>query len=125
MICGWLEGHTMGEQHFGRRRFLLRALHISGLGLLGGCDSISQSHWGPRVLGVAEHLTRTVQRLLTPRHALAREYTEADLSLVFPANGNTNPANPEYQAHAGAQFVHWRLEVDGLVHHPLHFSLAE
>ena len=56
---------------------------------------------------------------------MAKEFTEADLSPVFPPNGTDNPANPVYQALARDGFADWRLEVGGLVQHPAVFSLAE
>lgn len=108
-----------------RRRFIVRAGQLSGLLLLAGCDSLSRSEWFPRLLGSAEGLTRRAQRLLTPRGAMAREYTEADRSKVFPTNGNTDPDNPAYQALAENNFVDWRLEVGGLVERPASFSLAD
>jgi hypothetical protein len=38
-----------------------------------------------------------VQSALTGRTALAREYTESDLSAEFRANGTTEPTDPDYQ----------------------------
>jgi len=108
----------------GRRRFLRRGLGLASV-WLAGCDALSRTDWFPRVLGVAEPLTRRAQRLVTPRSALAREYTEADLSPVFPTNGNTNPRNPLYQAHLRDGFVDWVLEVEGLVARPARLSLDD
>ena len=56
---------------------------------------------------------------------MAKEYTEADLSPVFPANGTSLPENPEYRAMAADGFVGWKLEIGGLVQHPTALSLAE
>lgn len=81
----------MSTPDIDRRRFLLGALQTSGFFLLAGCDSLSRSDWFPSLLSSAEGLTRRVQRLLTPRRAVAKEYTEADLSPVFPANGRATP----------------------------------
>jgi len=115
----------MSNHRIDRRRFLVGAAQAAGLLMLAGCDNLSRSDWFPRLLGGAEGLTRRAQRLLTPRKAMAREYTEADLSPVFPANGNNLPENPEYQAMAANGFVGWKLEVGGLVQHPTSLSLAE
>lgn len=108
-----------------RRRFLIGAAQAAGLLVLASCDNLSKSDWVPRVLGTAEGLTRRAQRLLTSKNAMAKEYTGADLSPVFPTNGNSNPENLEYQAMAAAGFVDWKLQIGGLVQHPTSLSLAE
>ena len=108
-----------------RRRFVIGALQAAGLFVLAGCDNLSRSDWFTSLLGKAEGVTRRAQHLLTPRRAMAKEFTEADLSPVFPPNGTDNPANPVYQALARDGFADWRLEVGGLVQHPAVFSLAE
>ncbi|MGH7000043.1 MAG: twin-arginine translocation signal domain-containing protein, partial [Stellaceae bacterium] len=72
-----------------RRRFLGRAAAGIAVLTLGGCDQLSQSPWVVGLLDSAERATRYMQRLITGRNALAREYTEADLSPVFRANGTT------------------------------------
>jgi DMSO/TMAO reductase YedYZ molybdopterin-dependent catalytic subunit len=108
-----------------RRRFIARALHFGGLLLFSGCDSLSGTDWFPRILGGAEGLTRRVQRLITPRRATAREYSEADRSAVFPTNGTTDPGTPEYAALVGNGFADWRLKVGGSVERPSSFSLSE
>ncbi len=107
-----------------RRRFLRNVLAAAGAGLLAGCDQLSQTEWAPKVLGQAETLSHAVQRALT-RGALAREYTEADISPVFRANGSTNPQTSEYRALVENNFIDYRLTVGGLVAHPLSFSLEQ
>ena len=79
------------ENAMKRRQFLKGTLGAASLVVLAGCDNLTQSGWFPSILGMAEKLTDRVQRTITPTKALAKEYTEADLSVVFPANGNTNP----------------------------------
>lgn len=108
-----------------RRRFLLGAVQAAGLLLLAGCDSLSRSDWFPRLLGSAEGLTRRAQRLVTPRNAMAKEYSESDLSPVFPVNGTRFPNDPDYQALARNHFADWRLEIGGLLQQPASFSLIE
>jgi len=66
-----------------------------------------------------------MQGALTGRTALAPEYTEADLSVEFRANGTTEPSDSGYQKLAQNDFVDWRLTVDGLVQRPASFSLAQ
>ena len=113
------------DHRIDRRRFLVGALQAAGLLLLAGCDNLSRSEWFPHVLDSAEGLTRRAQRLITSRKAMAKEYTEADLSPVFPSNGNSDPDNPDYQAMAQNGFAYWKLQIGGLVQHPTSLSLAE
>lgn len=56
---------------------------------------------------------------------MAKEFTLADLSPVFPVNGTSRPRNRTYQAMAKSGFAGWRLEIGGLVHHPANVSLDE
>ncbi len=108
-----------------RRAFLLRALTASSVLLLSGCERLSRSEWFPKVLDSAEKLTQATQRLITPRKAMAQEFTQADLSPQFRSNGTSNPENPQYQALAANNFADYRLQVGGLVARPTSFSLAE
>ena len=108
-----------------RRRFLARGAVAGGAVLLGGCDQLSQSPSFRDVLFKAEWLTKNVQRLVLSNRALAREYTEADLSKHFKANGSVNVADPAYQALERNSFSDWRLAIDGLVERPAMLSLAE
>jgi DMSO/TMAO reductase YedYZ molybdopterin-dependent catalytic subunit len=114
-----------GKRNLDRRGFLARGLAAASTALLGGCEELSDQDWVKRVLDSAENLTRVAQRaLLTPK-ALAREYSEADLSRDFKANGSTNPGDPAYVAHVKNGFADWKLSVGGLVEAPLELSLAE
>ena len=108
-----------------RRRAL--ATLAAGLGALplAGCDLFSQNPTVRNVLASAEFLTIRAQRLLLSRQALAQEFTEADISAHFRANGSTDPDDDAYQAFAQSGFKDWRLQVDGLVEHPLQLSLDE
>lgn len=108
-----------------RRSFLMRALGSAALLPLAGCDQLSKRDWFVTILERAETLTRAVQRAITGKDALAPEYSEADLSKTFRANGTTDPENEAYQALAEAGFVDWRLEIGGLVERPAKLSLAE
>ena len=92
---------------------------MAGAALLGGCDELSEQPWVRRVLDKAEILTRVSQRALISPTALAREYSEADISTDFKANGSTNPDDDEYKAHAANGFADWKLKVGGLVEQPL------
>ncbi len=108
-----------------RRRFLSGAVQAASLLALAGCDNLSRSDWFPSLLSNTEKLTRKAQRVLSSRKAMAREYVEADRSAVFPANGNSNPEDADYQAMVNNGFADWKLEIGGLVEKPASFSLAE
>lgn len=114
-----------GERGLDRRDFLARGLAAGSAALLGGCEELSDQPWIRRVLDSAETLTRVTQQALLTPGALAREYSEADLSSAFKANGSTNPDDPDYVAHAGNGFADWKLVVGGLVEEPLELTLAE
>jgi DMSO/TMAO reductase YedYZ molybdopterin-dependent catalytic subunit len=105
-----------------RRKLIGGAAGAAAALLLGGCDRLAQSEQVKNVLARAEGLTARVQRLVTG-DALAREYTEADLSSDFKGNGTVNPDDDDYQEFAGKGFAGWRLEVGGLVARPAKFSL--
>jgi DMSO/TMAO reductase YedYZ molybdopterin-dependent catalytic subunit len=104
----------------GRRRFI--ATGASGL-LLSGCDRLNNNAQFRGVLRSAEKLTMGAQRIVSPRDALAREYSEADMSPIFRSNGTSMPGTSEYAAHLAENFANWRLTVDGLVARPLSIPL--
>lgn len=108
-----------------RRGWIKRALAAAGTGALAACDQVSGSPAAIRVLQSAERLNRRVQRLLTPRTALAPEFQPADVSPFFKPNGETEPQTPDYLDHAADGFARWRLEIGGLVETPLSLSLAD
>ena len=114
-----------GTDGLRRRRFLAGGASRLGALSLTGCDRLSESQWFPALLGKAETLTKLVQRAITGKQALAREYTEADLSPHFRSNGTTDPDDAQYQAMAKTGFADWRLTIGGLVEQPARFSLAE
>jgi len=108
-----------------RRRLILGLGAGAGTLLLGGCDSLSERPLTQSVLGSAQWFTRAAQRAVVGRDTRATEYTRADITPVFRANGTLNPTNPKYQALAKDGFRDWRLRVDGLVENPKEFSLAD
>ena len=108
-----------------RRSFLARSAAGIGALVLGGCDRLSQAPAFRDLLASAEGLTYRVQRALVPEQALALEYTEADISPLFRANGSTDPDDPDYRTLVANGFADWRLEVGGLVERPLALSLAD
>ena len=108
-----------------RRRWLKGAgASLAGL-WLAACDQLNRNSAVHGALAGAETLTRRAQRLVVPREALAKEFTEADISPDFRANGTTRPGDADYRAHLASGFADWRLELGGLVERPLSLSLAE
>jgi hypothetical protein len=100
---------------FSRRRFLIgSALGASGVALTG-CDGWGLDSEPGAVIRSAESLTMKVQRLLQGRDALAREYSEADISPIFRVNGTSRPDSEEYAKLVDSGFAEWRLKIDGLV----------
>ncbi len=106
------------------RRGLIRtgALGAGGL-LLAGCDRLSSSAGFRGLLEGAEDLHMGSQRLFGG-NALAREFSESDMSPLFRANGNQEVADSAYRGHLTSQFANWALVVDGLVARPLALPLA-
>jgi DMSO/TMAO reductase YedYZ molybdopterin-dependent catalytic subunit len=108
-----------------RRSALIGAAGAGGL-LLAGCDKLSTSSSFRRVLATAERLNLNSHRLiLGPSTPLAREFTAADVSPIFKANGSIRPGGEAYARLVETSFTDWRLTLDGLVMHPLSLSLAE
>ena len=93
--------------------------------LLTGCDKLSNSESFRGILRSSEGLTMRAQRLISDRAALAREFSAADISPIFRANGTRLPVGPDYQRLAAGAFADWRLKVDGLVRQPLSLSIDQ
>ena len=97
------------------------AAGVGGL-LLGGCDRLNQTaSFRDKLIG-AEDLTMRAQRLLMG-DALAREFSEADMSPVFRANGSTSVADGAYRQALVNGFSAFTLRVDGLVRQALDLPL--
>ena len=75
-----------------RRRFLARTVGAAGALALSGCDALSRTEWFPSVLGAGEKLSQAAHHLLTPRRAMAQEFSAADLSPTFRSNGTAYSA---------------------------------
>jgi DMSO/TMAO reductase YedYZ molybdopterin-dependent catalytic subunit len=74
--------------------------------------------------GIGETLTYASQRLLIGKHALAREFSRADVSRVIPVNGPP-PEIDAYDRLLVGGFADWQLRVDGMVARPASFALAD
>lgn len=101
-----------------------RALALGSGLALAGCDSLIRDPKALAVAKSAEQATARWQRLIG-RDALAREFSAADISPVFKANGTVAPTSAAYQAHAATGFSDWRLKVSGLVARPLSLSVGQ
>ncbi len=108
-----------------RRRFLEKLALASGAALLAGCDRLAGSPGFRQLLAAADRPTDAALHALTPENALATEFTEADLSPVFKANGSISPQTPEYLAMVANRFADYRLQVGGLVERPLRLGLDQ
>jgi len=111
--------------HSGRRRVLRGALAAAGTMFLSACDKLSHNQSFVNLLKSAEHLSRSAQKAVTGRKAMAQEFTEADIAPSFRSNGTLMPTGASYRALMTNGFADWKLEVGGLVEKPAAFSLAE
>ena len=113
------------------RRKLLTIGSVAGSGaLLSGCDAFNGVLRGDSpVRGFMENtangLSYRVQRLLIGGHALAQEFTEADIRQPMRPNGVTRPTDDRYRNLEANRFADYRLEVGGLVQKPLSLSLVD
>jgi DMSO/TMAO reductase YedYZ molybdopterin-dependent catalytic subunit len=108
-----------------RRRWLGAAGASLGALWLSACDKLTNDPKFSGVLRKAEGLTQRAQRLVTDRKALAREFTPADISRDFRANGTLRPQDDDYQALLANNFADFRLTIEGLVEQPLSLSLTD
>ena len=106
-----------------RRALIASSASAAGL-VLSGCDRLHRSDNFRGLLRSAEGLTMKAQRLIVDRNALAREFSEAEMSPHFRPNGTRMPDTTNYAHHLASRFAHWRLIVDGLVATPLSIPLS-
>lgn len=112
----------MSDNGFTRRKLLGAGVLGTGGLLLSGCDALNANPgWRSTLIG-AEDLTMRAQRLLMG-DALAREFSEADISPTFRPNGSKKVDDGTYRAHLAQGFGQWALRVDGLVKTPLDLPL--
>ena len=114
------------SRHISRRAWLT-SLPVLGGALLTGCSR--ETFVPPRVrgglIGAADVLTMSTNRVLLSGQQLAREYPRSEIADPFPTWNQTNPRNEEYQRHASEGFTNWRLPITGLVGRPGELSLDE
>lgn len=73
--------------------------------------------------GVGETLTYASQRLLT-RHSMAREFPRSQIS-PRPFQNELAPLTADFKRLQAGGFTEYRLSVDGMVHEPASFSIAD
>jgi DMSO/TMAO reductase YedYZ molybdopterin-dependent catalytic subunit len=101
------------------------AIGAGSAALLSGCDKITENESVRSLLTGAEQGNFVVQRALSDRMALAREFAPEQRSPIFRANGTREPEGEAYAAHVATDFATWSLAVDGLVEAPQNLSLAQ
>jgi DMSO/TMAO reductase YedYZ molybdopterin-dependent catalytic subunit len=104
-----------------RRGFLIGATGA----MLAGCDRLGATDRAQTVFDGVNDLTYKAQRLLIGADRLATEFTPADISKNFKANGSIDPKAPSYRKLVREQFASWKLNVGGLVENPRDYSLDE
>jgi DMSO/TMAO reductase YedYZ molybdopterin-dependent catalytic subunit len=107
------------------RRTALTGIAAGSGALLAGCDTVANTDAGRAVLFSGDRVHRILQRGISDRTALAREFSPEQRSPVFRSNGTRNPDTPAYNAHVAANFADWRIPVTGLVRRPVTVSLAQ
>jgi len=105
------------------RRNLIAAVAAGTAGLIG-VDAF-RGRLPRHVLSLSQSLTIRTQRLLLRHRPLAREFSPAEISAVFPTNGTTRPVGDDYRRLAARGFRDWALRIEGLVRKPLSLSLAQ
>src|SRR5215208_5943387 len=93
------------------RRAWLNTVPALGALFMTGC---SRETFLPPVvrgglIGAADVLTMSTNRLLLSGQQLAREYSVSDVADPFPTWNQTNPKDAEYQKHAADGFKNWQL----------------
>ena len=111
-----------------------RKLIVSGLAATAGASGLAVAgrlaqkyglippdHGG--IYGLGETLTYASQRLLT-RHSLAREFSRSQIS-PRPFPNELAPLTEDFKRLQAGGFLDWRLSIDGMVHQPGSFSIAD
>ena len=115
------------NRRISRRAWLASVPALGGLLLTTGCsrDKFMPPTVRGGLIGAADVLTMSSNRLLLSGQQLAREFALTDVADPFPTWNQTNPKNGEYQRHAAAGFRNWQLPISGLVARPLSLSLDQ
>ena len=115
------------NRRISRRTWLASVPALGGLLMATGCSR--EKFIPPTVrgglIGAADILTMSSNRLLLSGQQLAREFSLSDVADPFPTWNQTNPKNGEYQRHAAEGFKNWQLPISGLVARPSALSLDQ
>lgn len=106
-----------------RRSLVAHGALGAGTLMLSGCDKLMANATFRETLESAEKLNQASQRGLGGT-ALAQEFSPAQMSPIFRANGSREVADPGYQAQLAQGFANWSLRVDGLVEHSIMMPLT-
>ena len=107
------------------RRSLIASGSAAAATLVSGCDPIPNPQTLRQMFDFGQFLSMRVQRLLLAGQPLVREFTQADISPEFPANGTERPNGMAYFQHMMSNFAGFRLTVDGMVGKPLSLTLDD
>ncbi|NKB49691.1 MAG: molybdopterin-dependent oxidoreductase [Alphaproteobacteria bacterium] len=115
----------MTSKFLSRRRLLTAGAVGVGALALGGLNRFLIAPNYLQILESAEGLTLRAQRAMLAGQPLAREFSEADLSPIFKANGTVLPDTAACEALMANDFADWRLTIDGMVTTPASLSMAD
>jgi DMSO/TMAO reductase YedYZ molybdopterin-dependent catalytic subunit len=107
-----------------RRGLIAGGATAAGGFMLAGCDMLNENATVQSAFDQTQKLTYHSQRLIG-RNALAPEFTAADISPIFKANGTIEPDTDDYMRIRDANFTNWALKIDGLVARPLSLTLDD
>jgi DMSO/TMAO reductase YedYZ molybdopterin-dependent catalytic subunit len=112
-----------------RRALIAGAASVGGLLLPRYWQDLPPTYGN--ILRMGDTLTYAAHRTLLPGQSLVREYSHRDIT-SFPATGTTNPGDlnrsglsEAYRRLQSGAFSDWRLSVEGRVHSPQSFTLAD
>jgi DMSO/TMAO reductase YedYZ molybdopterin-dependent catalytic subunit len=108
-----------------KRQFLGRTFAGLSALALAGCDRLSMNPWFSKMLSTGESLNKSVHQWVGGRRSMAQEFSTADLSPTFRANGSINPDDAAYRAMAAENFINWTLKIDGLIEQPISLTLTQ
>lgn len=89
---------------------------------LGACSKVAETPTAQSLFRASERWHRGTQRLLGAG-GLVKEYDRNEISPSFRGNGSLTVDTPAYATAVENGFADWRLQVTGLVAHPLSLSL--
>ena len=92
--------------------------------VLGGCAKITNALNDTPQLHSALKIAENLDAAVIGTHGRAKLYTEADITRVFPVNGDDTPSDAEYANLVRNRFAGFRLPIGGLVERPQSFDIT-